>query len=186
MHPCVTRTIHPLTPVAFAFLACMGLNPATGSASALESALAPTRAVQTLPDVEYAGAWLAEGEATPQGGHFVCMAEYDDTLPACVQNADGTWLCLGELGGLVWELTACGAGFGLPVFKALRAVDAAHDAFMAARAAKGAKKANVLNSNGAAGAAVSLAWTAIAALLRDVMCFYLVDAFEAWKDCLLA
>lgn len=114
------------------------------------------------------------------------MAEYDDTLPACVQNADGTWDCFGELGGLVWNVTTCAAGFGLPVFKALKAVDAAHDAVMAARVAKKAKKANALNSTGAAGAAVSLAWTAIAALLHDIMCLYLVDAFNAWKDCLFA
>lgn len=81
MHPCVTRTIHPLAPVAFAFLACIGFNPASGSASALEPALASAPVVQTLQDVEYEGLGLVEEGATYTVGHFApCGGNHSDTV----------------------------------------------------------------------------------------------------------
>ena len=185
MHPCVTRTIHPLVPVAFAFLACIGFNPPSGSASALEPALAPTAGVQTLLDVEYAGAWLAEGEATRQGGHFVCMRAYDDALPVCVQNADGTWDCWGELGELSFRLGTCAAGFGIPAWKAWRAADAAWSAFKAARAAKkGSKTHKALLGEAAAGGAVSVAFSALAAVMGDFLCLDIGDLLDALWDCM--
>ena len=42
-----------------------------------------------LRDVEYGGTLATEKEAIGTKGQFVCMAELDDTRPACVRNADG-------------------------------------------------------------------------------------------------
>ena len=186
MTPFVASAIRSFVPVSFAFLTWVGFPSASGAVSAWEPSLASAPAAQNLQEVEYGGVWLVEEGATQSGGHFVCMAEYDDATPACEQNADGTWDCWREVGRLMWDVTTCAAGFGLPVFKALRAVEIAHDALLASRAAKKAKQGSALAATSGAGAAVSVAWMAIAALLKDIMCLYLVDSFNAWKDCLLA
>lgn len=182
MMPFVASVIRRLAPLT---VACLAFTSATGAASALEPSLASAPAVQTLQDVEHGRvpSLVAEGATH---GNFVCMAEYDESLPACELDADGAWDCWGELGSLAWNVTVCAAGFGLPAFKALRAIDAAHDAFMAARTAKKARDARALTSVALAGSAVSAAWTALAALLGDFMCLYLKDSFDAWKDCLFA
>ena len=128
---------------------------------------------------------MEEG-ATHRGGQFVCMAEFDDDLPACERNADGTWDCWGELGNLGWRLVTCAAGFGIPAIKAWRAADAAYDSFRAARAAKKASVAAREAGNAAAGAAVSVAFSALAAVLGDILCVDILDLINSLWDCIQA
>lgn len=174
---------------AFAFLAGNG-SPIDASAVLAADPNPPlpasAPAVQTFQDVDLRGLWLVDEGVNSPRGHFVCMAEYDDALPPCVRNADGTWDCWGELGDLSWRVGLCAASVGIPAWRAWRAADKAYEAFMAARAAKKAKDATRLATEAASGAAVSVAMSALAAVLGDFLCLDIKDSLDALWDCIQA
>ena len=161
--------------IAAAVLAAVALSFGSSAALLAQDPAPLAAAILDFQDVEDGGPLSIEGLAMAREEHFVCMSEFDDSLPPCEANADGTLSCWGSVLHVSAELALCLVGFAIPMLKAVKAAEKAWDAILAAKAAMAG-----------ASAAVSAAWSAIAAILKDIVCGALMPAIRELVDCIYA